>query len=103
MQIAGRQCERCGRTIVFADDGKGCSHCRLFVHLACDSRSVCAVCSGPYEGEETIAPDPTGDAILPPALRPGASGLPRSVLISLAVVATLIVLVLSALPCGPFG
>lgn len=100
MQIAGKTCDRCKRPIVFFDEGRYCSHCRVFFHIACDPRRVCGICRNPYECEEPRSSNPTDDAILPRALRPRSSGLSTPFLILAAVVATLIVLALLALPCG---
>src|SRR4051794_29598292 len=76
MEIAGTKCRECGHKIVLASEGKVCAQCGTTVHLACEPRDTCAVCSQPYQLFERPKADLLSEAVLPPALRSGRSGGP---------------------------
>src|SRR5262245_22063232 len=93
MQIPGNTCRICERRIVFANEGKFCRRCGVFVHLTCLPQAECDICGEPFQNEECQKHDPLRDAIVPPALRPGKSGAPMLV-IGLALVLLLILVLL---------
>jgi hypothetical protein len=76
MQIAGSKCERCGHKVILSSEGKSCAQCKTVMHFTCEPASVCEVCGQLFEGYEAAKPDPLGDGLLPPALRPARSGGP---------------------------
>lgn len=97
MQIAGSKCGLCGRTIVFASEGKFCPGCKTYSHLACDSREQCAVCHEPFQRFELPKPDPLRDAIVPRPLRPAQTFGPLAIALALMIPALLFLMVWLAL------
>ena len=69
MQIAGQSCKVCSRNIGFAADGKFCPRCGAVVHIACETRPACAVCSEIYRDNEPLDEDPLRGALLEPSNR----------------------------------
>ena len=54
MQLAGSNCSVCGRSIVFAGEGKFCSQCGITMHSACDSGTTCKICGQAFRSSEAL-------------------------------------------------
>src|SRR5436305_14385443 len=93
MQIAGNRCNVCHREIVLSSEGKFCSKCCSYVHLTCEPARTCGACGQPYQFQERPEADPWGEAVLPPALRPGRAGGPAFVMFVAVVLGFLVALV----------
>lgn len=94
VQVAGGKCEVCGRTVVFAVDGKFCAQCGTIVHLACEPQIKCPQCGKIFQGYTRPAVDPASEAFVPPVLRGDTSnGLTVGALI--VAVAGIIVIILA--------